>query len=92
MRARDDRFKGRRFYHAQALAKDLGKVAKRLGVPTSAVAIGWVASRPWVTSVIAGAKGAEQVEQNVRAAELVGHTKLWKVVDQIAAAHGGTPP
>jgi len=33
------------------------------------VAIGWLASQPFVSSVIAGATKPEQVEQNVRAAE-----------------------
>jgi aryl-alcohol dehydrogenase-like predicted oxidoreductase len=91
MRSRDDRFKGGRFFHAQRLVQDLSKVAARVGVPMPALAIGWVASRPGVCSVIAGAKGPEQVEQNVRAAELLGREKLWHVVDQIAGAHGGTP-
>lgn len=91
MRSRDDRFKGGRFFHAQKLAQDLSKVAAKLGVPTAAVAIGWVASRPGITSVIAGAKTAEQVEQNVLAAEIADKAKVWQVVDQIAAAHGGTP-
>jgi aryl-alcohol dehydrogenase-like predicted oxidoreductase len=91
MRARDDRFKGARFFHAQALAIDLAKVAAKVGAPTAAVAIGWVASRPGVTAVIAGAKTAAQVEQNVQAAALVDRAKLWEVVDRVAATHGGTP-
>ena len=91
MRSRDDRFKGGRFFHAQRLAADLAKVARRLGVPPAAVAIGWVASRPGVTSVIVGAKGPEQVEQNVLAANIVDRTKAWQIVDRIAAVHGGTP-
>lgn len=91
LRARDDRFKGHRFLHGQRLAADLAKVARKVGVPTAAIAIGWVASRPGVTSVIAGAKGPEQVEQNVRAAALLDQPRLWDVVDRIAAVHGGTP-
>lgn len=91
MRARDDRFKGGRFFHGASLANDLAKVAKKVGVPTSAVAIGWVASRPGVTAVIAGAKGAEQVAENVQADRLLDHRKLWDVVDRLAAVHGGTP-
>mgnify|MGYP000747590192 CR=1 FL=1 len=50
-------------------------MASKVGVPTSAVAIGWVAAQPGVTAVIAGAKRPEQVEQNVRAAELVDKAK-----------------
>lgn len=91
MRSRDERFQGGRFFHAQRLAQDLAKVAQKLGVPTAAVAIGWVASRPGITSVIVGAKGPEQVEQNVLAAELVDRTKVWEIIDRVAATHGGTP-
>jgi aryl-alcohol dehydrogenase-like predicted oxidoreductase len=91
LRARDDRFKGHRFAHGQRLSADLARVARRVGVPTAAIAIGWVASRPGVTSVIAGAKGPEQVEQNARAAALVDHRKLWEIVDTIGGLHGGTP-
>ena len=39
----------------------------------------------------AGAKRAEQVEQNVRASGIVDRSKVWEIVDQIAARHGGTP-
>lgn len=91
MRARDDRFKGGRFFHGQGLARDLVKVARKVGVPPAAIAVGWVLDQPGVTSVIVGAKGPEQVAQNVRAAELIGRHKLWAVVSKIAAVHGGTP-
>lgn len=91
LRSRDDRFKAHRFLHVQQLAADLAKVAAKVGVPTAAVAIGWVASRPGVTAVIAGAKRPEQVEQNVRAAEIVDKAKVWDVVERIAALHGGVP-
>jgi aryl-alcohol dehydrogenase-like predicted oxidoreductase len=90
LRARDDRFQGRRFLHGQRLAADLSRVAAKVGVPTAAVAVGWVASRPGVTAVIAGAKRPEQVEQNVRAAEIVDKAKVWEIVDRISALHGGT--
>jgi len=91
MRSRDDRFKGGRFFHANRLVQDLAKVARRLGVPTAAVAIGWVASRPGITSVLVGAKGEEQVAQNALAAQLLNKPKVWQVVSKIAAVHGGTP-
>jgi aryl-alcohol dehydrogenase-like predicted oxidoreductase len=91
MRRRDERFQGGRFFKTQRLAQDLAKVAAKVGVPPAALAIGWVASRPGITSVIAGAKGPEQIEQNVRAAEIVDRAKVWQIVDQLAAAHGGNP-
>jgi aryl-alcohol dehydrogenase-like predicted oxidoreductase len=91
MRSRDDRFKGGRFFHAQRLANDLAKVARKLDVPTAAVAIAWVANQKGITSVIAGAKTPEQVAQNVLAARLVDNEKLTAVVSRIAEVHGGTP-
>jgi aryl-alcohol dehydrogenase-like predicted oxidoreductase len=91
LRARDDRFKGARFRHVQRLADDLAKVARKVGMPPAAVAIGWVARQPGITAVLAGAKGPEQVHQNARATELLDHAKLWDVVGRIAALHGGTP-
>lgn len=92
LRARDDRFSGRGFFHAQRLAADLGKVARKVGVPTAALAAGWVASQPGVTSVIVGAKRAEQVHQNVLADKIAGHAKVEAVVRRIADVHGPTPP
>ena len=91
MRARDDRFQGHRFEHGRAFASDLVQLGQRIGIPAAAIAIGWVAQRPGVTSAIAGAKGPEQIIENARAAELLAKTKLWSLVDQIAAMHGGTP-
>lgn len=91
LRSRDDRFRGARFLHGQRLASDLAKVARKVGVPPAAVAIGWAAAQPGITAVIAGAKGPEQVAQNAQAARLVGQTRLWDVVGRIAAVHGGTP-
>jgi aryl-alcohol dehydrogenase-like predicted oxidoreductase len=91
MRARDDRFRGHRFAHGRGLSADLGRVAEKLSVPTSAIAIGWVAQKPGVTAVIAGAKGPEQIAENVQAAELASRAHVWSVVERVAALHGGTP-
>lgn len=91
LRQRDPRFQGARFFHAQRLTSDLSRIARKVGAPTSALAIGWVANRPGITSVIAGAKGPEQVAENAKAAALLSRSNLWKVVDKVAALHGGTP-
>jgi len=88
LRSRDPRFQGGQFFRGQALARDLGKVAKKLRVPTSAVALGWAASQPGVTAVIAGAKTAKQVAENAVAGRLVGRSGLWRVVKGVAAVHG----
>ena len=90
LRAWDERFQGRRFLHAQGLVADLEKIGAKLGLPTSAVSIGWVVSQPGITAAIAGAKTPEQVRQNARAAALVGKDKIVKVIDRVASMHGGS--
>jgi len=49
---------------------ELRAVSEEIGEPMSAVALAWVLTRPAVCSVIAGARNAGQVAQNVRAAGL----------------------
>ena len=47
----------------------LNAFAARRGLTLLQVAMGWIAARPQVASVIAGATKPEQVEANVKAAE-----------------------
>ena len=89
LRARDDRFKGGICLRILAFVRKLEKVAARVGVPVSTLAVGWVCSRPGVTSAIVGAKRPEQVRENVLAARLLGHTKLWGVVQKVVASYTG---
>jgi len=91
MRSWDERFTGRPFVHANAIAQDLVAVGRKLGVSGSAVALGWVASRPGVTAVIAGARTAAQVRENARTSDLVDHPKVWQVVDKIVSRWGPPP-
>jgi aryl-alcohol dehydrogenase (NADP+) len=46
------------------------KVARERNVSMAEVALAWVASRPAVTSTILGARTVEQLETNLRAADL----------------------
>jgi aryl-alcohol dehydrogenase-like predicted oxidoreductase len=48
----------------------LRKVAKETGTSVARVALGWQLTRPFVTSVIIGAKTKEQLEDNLAAADL----------------------
>jgi len=89
MRARDDRFQGPRYLRALTVVARLELIAKRLDVPTAALAIAWVARNPVVTSVIAGAKRIEQVEANVRAVELLDRADIWPEVERIASSFRG---
>jgi len=89
LRAWDERFQGARFEHARRLVEDLERVGEKVGVPTAAVALGWVINQPGVTAAIAGAKSPEQVRQNVQAARLFERHKVMAVIDRIASMHGG---
>jgi aryl-alcohol dehydrogenase-like predicted oxidoreductase len=72
---------GRNF---EALAK-LEAFAQARGRTILELALGWLASRPLVPSVIAGATKPEQVEQNVKAVE-------WRLTpDELAEVDGLTP-
>jgi aryl-alcohol dehydrogenase-like predicted oxidoreductase len=89
LRARDDRFKGGRFLRANVLVRRLEKIAGKLRVPTSALAIAWTLKQAAVTSAIVGCKRPEQIRENVRAIELLDHPKLWPLLDQVVAAYLG---
>ncbi len=91
LRSRDDRFRGPAVHHASALARDLAAVGARLGISAAAVALGWVASRPGVTAVIAGARSPEQVRANAKAARVVDNPRVWQVVDRVLDMHGPPP-
>jgi aryl-alcohol dehydrogenase-like predicted oxidoreductase len=70
----------------------LGKLedfARRAGHSMTELAIGWLASQPHVSSVIAGATRPEQVEENVRAGDYrLGPHEL-KEVDEILGVGQG---
>jgi len=89
-RARDDRFAGRRFAHARAFIDDLARIAGKVKVPLPTLAVGWVLSRQGVGAAIVGARKPEQIQQTARAADLAARRRLWKVVDKVAALHGGS--
>ena len=61
----------------------LESLAQRSGHTMLDLAIGWLASLPYVGSVIAGATKPEQVEQNVKAAEYRLTPEEMKEVDEI---------
>lgn len=92
MRSRDDRFQGAWLRHNLALVADLDRAATKLGVPTAALALGWVMSRPWVSATLVGAKRPAQLRESAQALRLLGSAKVWSVVERIAAIHGGWRP
>ena len=51
--------------------RQLGQVAKDLGVPLAQLALAWCLKNPHVSTVITGASRSEQVQQNMQAIEVV---------------------
>jgi aryl-alcohol dehydrogenase-like predicted oxidoreductase len=54
---------------AQALLKELEKIAKRHGRPIAQLAINWVCHQPGISSALVGARNPEQAEANAAAGD-----------------------
>ena len=65
------------------------QVADGRGVSMAEVALAWLVERPAVTSVILGARTTEQLDVNLRAADLVLHGEETSLLD--AASHPAAP-
>jgi len=89
LRSRDERFSGPVFNRARRFVDDLGQAAKRLSVPTSAIALAWVLARPGVTFVLAGARSPEQVRDNVQAVRLLANPRVRSVIDRLGDTWAG---
>ena len=63
-------FKGREFTRRRAAIERLEPLAHRRGTALGALALAWVLQRPGVSIVLAGARTAAQVDENLGAAEL----------------------
>jgi aryl-alcohol dehydrogenase-like predicted oxidoreductase len=66
-------------------------VAHELGTTPAAAALAWLVARPQVTSVIFGARTIEQLDANLKAAELVLPPELTKRLDDASAPELGYP-
>ncbi len=68
-----------------AIVEKLAALAQAHGHSMTELSIGWLASRPFVGSVIAGAMNASQVETNVRAGEVRLASEVLAGIDSITA-------
>jgi aryl-alcohol dehydrogenase-like predicted oxidoreductase len=68
------------------------KVAEDRGVSMAEVALAWVTDRPGVTSTILGARTMEQLETNLRAADLHLSAEEAAMLDQASDLHAGDYP
>ncbi len=73
----------------RAIATTVDAVADRLGVASSQVALAWIMSRGVIP--LAGATSAEQVQQNMKAAELVLDDATLLELDTASAFDAGHP-
>jgi aryl-alcohol dehydrogenase-like predicted oxidoreductase len=69
-RSRDLEFTEPRLSKNLALVERLRRVGQKYGRPPGQIAVAWVLHSPAVTAAIVGARSAQQVEQNVGAADL----------------------
>lgn len=60
-------------------------IADARGVSVARIALAWVLSRPFVTTVIIGAKTSEQLEDNLAAAEIELTPEELTVLDEVSA-------
>jgi len=63
----------------------MGGVAQRNGASVAQVALAWLLSRPYVTTVIIGAKTAAQLEDNLKACRLQLTQEDLKSLDEVSA-------
>ena len=61
------------------------EIGKPKGVSPARVALAWVLSKPFVTSVIIGVKTLEQLDDNVAASELTLSPDEIKRLDELSA-------
>jgi aryl-alcohol dehydrogenase-like predicted oxidoreductase len=62
-------FKGPEFERRHGVIERLRPLAERAGVSLAALALGWALARPGVSVVLAGARTAAQVDENLQALE-----------------------
>ncbi len=70
---------------------ELEKVAKDLGCTLAQLAIAWCAKNPHVSTVITGASRVSQVQENLKAADVIAKLtpEAMKRIDAIVAGHAG---
>ena len=78
-------FKGREFGRRRAAIARLEPLARRRGVSLGALALAWVLQRPGVSIVLAGARTAAQVDENIAAAGLALTPDDVAAVDAVVA-------
>ena len=68
------------------------EIAEARGVSMAEVALAWVTDRPGVTSTILGCRTMEQLEANLRAADLTLTEEETAALDRASDLHAGDYP
>jgi len=71
--------------HTWRIVDTLQAVATELGVPSARVALRWLADRPGVTAPLLGARTADQISDNLKAAEITLTAEQTKRLDEVSA-------
>lgn len=66
------------------VVNEVRAISNEIDEPMSAIALAWVLARPGVTAVIAGARNAEQVSENVLAGNLLLPEGLLERLDRVS--------
>lgn len=73
------------------IAEEVKKVAKEIGMTPSQVALAWVLAQPGITSTIIGARTIEQLDENLKAADLTLPAPVIERLDKASAVEWGYP-
>lgn len=79
-------FRGAEFERRRRVIDRLRPIAARRGTPLTAIALGWVLARAGVSIVLAGARDARQLDDNVTALERPLTPHEVTAIDEIVAA------
>ncbi len=66
------------------LLKELQNIAREIDITVTQLSLVWLLSRPWVTSVLAGARNRKQVEENMKAIPIQTNSDILKTVTRLS--------
>ncbi len=69
---------------AYYLVDEMAEIAQKYGSSVATVALSWMLSKPFITSIIIGAKNKEQLLENIKATELKLDIEEIKHLDEIS--------
>jgi aryl-alcohol dehydrogenase-like predicted oxidoreductase len=63
----------------------MGKIAKKHGVSAASVALAWLLSKDWATTILVGASKTSQLDDNLKAADIELTKDEVKALDALTA-------